>query len=77
MHEEDLLQAITIAWDLDDGTGISIRYGDMDPGRAADLLRIAADLVAAHVAFLDELEDEDTIEILSDVDDEWDGEGEL
>ena len=52
VNDEDLLQAITIAWDLDEGTGISVRYGEMNPERAAHLLRIAGDLVAEHASLL-------------------------
>lgn len=53
------LRHIVVTWDLDEGTGLAVRYGDMDPGRAAILLTLAAKIVEAHAELLDELDELD------------------
>ena len=74
------LRHIVVCWDLDEGTGLAIRYGEMPPARAAVLLSLAADIVREHAELLDEIEDdEEEVEYEvgydeSDVDDEDDDE---
>jgi hypothetical protein len=52
------LRHIVVTWDLDEGTGLGVRYGDMPSARAAALLELAASLVREHACLIDELEDE-------------------
>lgn len=65
------LRHIVVTWDLDEGTGLAVRYGDMDPDRASVLLMLAAKIVAEHAALIDELEIE---ELEQDVEYELEGE---
>lgn len=53
------LRHIVVTWDLDEGTGLGVRYGEMPSARAASLLELAASLVREHAMLLDELEDEE------------------
>lgn len=53
------LRHIVVTWDLDEGTGLGVRYGEMPSARAAALLELAAQLVREHACLLDELEDEE------------------
>jgi hypothetical protein len=53
------LRHIVVTWDLDEGTGLGVRYGEMPSARAASLLELAASLVREHAFLLDELEDEE------------------
>lgn len=77
MSEYDM-HAITITWDLDAGTGLSVRYGDMDADRAAKLLSLASRLVREHSCLLAELDEYDDHEVLVDdlFDDDYDDEEE-
>lgn len=57
------LRHIVVTWDLDEGTGLAVRYGDMAPQRAAALLGLAARIVAEHADLIDELSyDEEEVE---------------
>jgi hypothetical protein len=49
------LRHIVVTWDLDEGTGLAVRYGEMPAERAAVLLTLAARIVSAHADLLDEL----------------------
>lgn len=51
------LRHIVVTWDLDEGTGLAVRYGDMAPARAAMLLRLASTIVAEHAHLIDELDE--------------------
>lgn len=53
------LRHIVVTWDLDEGTGLGVRYGEMPSARAASLLELAASLVREHAMLIDELEDEE------------------
>lgn len=53
------LHHIVLTWDLDEGTGLGVRYGDMPAERAAMLLELAARLVREHAHLLYECEAED------------------
>jgi hypothetical protein len=64
------LRHIVVTWDLDEGTGLAVRYGDMHPERASVLLALAAKIVAEHAALIDELEIE---ELEQDVEYELEG----
>jgi hypothetical protein len=72
MADEDFLHAITITWDLDEGTGISVRYGPMSPYLAAQLLHLAAELVREHSEWL--LENEEEVEDVELDDSDWEEE---
>ena len=63
--------AITITWDLEDGTGISVRYGEMEPERAAHLMQLSAQLVMEHAQLLQDLDFEEYVEPFPDEEDEW------
>lgn len=68
--------AITITWDLEDGTGISVRYGEMEPERAAHLMQLSAQLVMEHAHLLQDLDFEDYTEEFVEDEEEWDEEEE-
>lgn len=71
------LRHIVVTWDLDEGTGLGVRYGEMPSARAASLLELAASLVREHAMLIDELEDEEVeveYELGYDEDDEDDDE---
>lgn len=60
------LRHIVVTWDLDEGTGLSVRYGEMAPARAAILLALAAKIVAEHAELLDELEEDEPEDVYDD-----------
>lgn len=56
------LRHIVVTWDLDEGTGLSVRYGEMAPARAAQLLALASRIVGEHADLLDELDEAEEVE---------------
>lgn len=68
------MRHIVVTWDLDEGTGLAIRYGEMSPYRASQLLRLASLIVAEHANLLDEFdddeEDEDEVVFADDEEDD-------
>lgn len=71
------MRHIVVTWDLDEGTGLAIRYGEMSPYRASQLLRLASLIVAEHASLLDEFDDDEEDEHeLEIADDEGDDEEE-
>lgn len=71
MSEGPDLRHIVVTWDLDEGTGLAVRYGEMAPARAAELLDIAARIVREHAYLIDE-DDEDSEEVEYEIDEELD-----
>lgn len=75
MSDGPEMHHIVVSWDLDEGTGLAVRYGEMSPYRAAELLRLASRIVAQHAELLDELDDDEITEVeyeLDPLDDEYD-----
>lgn len=67
MSDTPEMHHIVVTWDLDEGTGLAVRYGEMSPYRAGELLRLASRIVAQHAELLEELEEDDVEEVEYDV----------